>query len=277
MRIRSQHRDSATRWILPVLLALAPTVALHAASEAPGESADACRGVPTAPTEAHQASADPYATWMREWLALDWGQLCRYAAENAVLPRSSGRRVVMIGDSITEGWKSAMPEFFQGDVLDRGISGQTSGQMLLRFRQDVVELHPAVVHIMAGTNDVAGNTGPYAPDRVLANLQSMVELAHAHGIRVILAAVPPADHISWRPGLRPAMAIDPLNRRLEAYAHQAGVDWVDYAAAIGDGRGGIRAGFSDDGVHPSARGYNAMAPLARAAFDRALAENPPPR
>lgn len=241
------------------------------AAQSAAPSSDACRGVPTAPTAAHQASPDAYAAWMRDWLALDWGQLCRYAAQNAALPPASRQRVVMMGDSITEGWQSAMPGFFAGDILDRGISGQTTGQMLLRFRQDVIDLQPAVVHLMGGTNDVAGNTGPYSPDRVLANVESMIELAQAHGIRVVLAAVPPADRFTWRPGLRPATSIRALNGRLEALARRRGVEWVDYGAAIGDGRGGILGVYAKDGVHPTERGYAAMAPLARGAIARALA------
>ncbi|MDE2220858.1 MAG: GDSL family lipase, partial [Gammaproteobacteria bacterium] len=124
-----------------------------------GVSEQPCRGVPTQPTAAHNASADPYQSWMREWLSLDWGQLCRYQAANARLPPATAVRVVFLGDSITDNWINLDPDLFRTDRLDRGISSQTTGQMLLRFRADVLELHPAIVHILAGTNDIAGNTG----------------------------------------------------------------------------------------------------------------------
>ena len=236
-----------------------------------GISADPCQGVPLEPTPAHKAAADPYEAWMHEWLALDWSQQCRYRRENAALAPPSATRVVLLGDSITEDWKTRDPEFFTSDVLDRGISGQTSAQMLARFRTDVLDLHPAVVHIMAGTNDVAGNTGPTSLAQVQGNVMSMVELARAHGIAVVLAAVPPAARFWWHRALEPADTIIELNRWLRVYAARERLVFVDYHAALDDGHGGLAAAYSDDGVHPNAAGYAAMRPLAQAAIARTLA------
>lgn len=222
------------------------------------------------PTAEHRASSDPYNNWMRDWLAADWAQLCRYRNENAALPPASGARVVMLGDSITEGWKPADPAFFGGDVIDRGISGQTTGQMLLRLRSDVIELRPAVVHIMAGTNDIAGNRGAQSIETVQGNLASMVELARAHGIHVVLAAIPPVRRFYWNPQVEPVATVAAMNAWLREYAQRKGLTWVDYGAVLGDGAGGIKAEFSGDGVHPNAAGYAAMRPLAQAAIARAL-------
>lgn len=208
---------------------------------------------------------------MRDWLAADWPQLCRYREENAALPQATPSRVVMLGDSITEGWKPADPGFFSGDVLDRGISGQTTAQMLLRLRSDVIELHPAVVHIMAGTNDVAGNRGPQSIDLVQGNIASMVELARSHGIRVVLAAIPPVRKFYWNPPVEPVETVSAMNAWLREYARREGLTWVDYGLVLGDGAGGIKAEYSDDGVHPNAAGYAAMRPLAVAAIRQALA------
>jgi lysophospholipase L1-like esterase len=260
---------------LAVLLLAAPLGAhadvAAAAKPRGGITADSCAGVPVKPTAAHQAAADPYAAWMGEWRSLDWGQLCRYRDENAALPPATARRIVMIGDSITEGWKETDPSFFGNDVLDRGISGQTTSQMLVRFRRDVLDLHPAVVHIMAGTNDIAGNSGPVTYDIVQGNLESMVEQAKSHGIRVVLAAIPPAAKFSWVPEIQPVEAIRTLNAWLHAYAEREHLVWVDYGTVLDDGRGGIRPQYADDGVHANAAGYAAMRPLAADALRRALA------
>ena len=264
--------------VLVTLLAWSRVASSDAAPEATpplGVVADPCVGVPTEATAKHKATDDWYGAWMREWLSLDWGQLCRYPAENAALPAAGPHRVVMIGDSITEGWKITVPAFFGDDLLDRGISGQTTAQMLVRFRRDVIELHPAVVHIMGGTNDVASNRGPVSAEFVLGNLASMAELARAHGIRVIVAAIPPCSRLPWIPEIQPAETIRALNVRLEAYAKREGFVWVDYGTVIGDGQGGIRKEFAEDGVHPTAAGYAAMAPLTRAAIERALAQRQP--
>ena len=203
----------------------------------------------------------------------DWAGLARYRADNARLaaPRPGEQRVVFLGDSITEGWASAAPAFFAGRPwLDRGISGQTTAQMLVRFRQDVVALRPRVVVILAGTNDVAGNGGPATPEMAFANLVSMTEIARANGIRVVLSSVPPALDFPWRPGLDPAPRIASLNALIRSYAERAGIVYLDYHTAMAGERGAMRPDLTYDGVHPNAAGYAVMAPLAEAAVKRAL-------
>lgn len=198
--------------------------------------------------------------------------LARYRAENAFLgpPPPGEGRVVFFGDSITEGWIAAVPSFFAGrPFVDRGISGETTPQMLARFRQDVLSLEPEVVVILAGTNDVAGNTGPMTPEMTRDNLKSMAELARADGIRVVLASVLPALDFPWRRGLEPAPRIAALNALLEDYAARVGIVYLDYYRAMADEKGGLRAGLSEDGVHPNGAGYAVMAPLAEAAVRQA--------
>lgn len=262
---------ASTRAVMLLAAAVLTACPWSGAAIASGISAAPCDGVPVTQTPAHRASADPYGSWMRDWLAADWAQLCRYRDQNAALGPASRARVVMMGDSITEGWMPADPAFFGGDVIDRGISGQTTGQMLLRFRSDVIELRPAVVHIMAGTNDIAGNRGPEAIETVQGNLASMVELAQAHGIRVVLAAIPPVRKFYWNTRVEPVATVAAMNAWLREYAQRKGLTWVDYGTVLGDGTGGIKAGFSGDGVHPNAAGYAAMRPLAEAAIARAVA------
>jgi lysophospholipase L1-like esterase len=244
-----------------------------AAAPAVGVLTDPCAGVPIAPSAAHQATADPYQSWMHAWLALDWGQKCRYQRENAALPPATPHRVVFLGDSITEGWASAEPDFFADDILDRGIGGQTTAQMLVRLRADVLELHPAVLHLMAGTNDVAGNTGPVALADIQGNIASMVEQARAHGARVILASIPPAAAIPWQSQVRPAMPIAAMNEWLRRYAAREHLVYVDYYSVLSDGRGGFKPELSPDGVHPNAAGYAVMRPLAAAAIREALSRS----
>jgi lysophospholipase L1-like esterase len=209
---------------------------------------------------------------MTEWRALDWGQRCRYWRENADLPPPSRARVVFLGDSITEAWKASDPLLFLHDILDRGISGQTTAQMLVRFRTDVIELRPRVVHIMAGTNDIAGNTGPTSLALIERNIESMVEQAQCHHIQVMLASIPPAARIPWSPRVAPAENIVAINRWLRNYAKRQRIVFVDYYAVLSDDRGGFKASLSDDGVHPNAAGYIAMGPLARAGLKRVMSE-----
>lgn len=236
-----------------------------------GVIASPCAGVPVVPTAAHQASADPYLNWMHDWLALDWGQKCRYQRENAALPPASPSRVVFLGDSITEAWATFEPEFFGPDALDRGISGQTTAQMLVRLRADVLDLHPAAVHILAGTNDIAGNSGPTSLADIQGNIRSMVEQIRARGARVILASVPPALKIPWRPEVTPLPSVVAMNDWLRRYAAREHLVYVDYTAVLSDAQGGLKRELSEDGVHPNAAGYAAMRPLAAAAIRQALA------
>lgn len=203
-------------------------------------------------------------------LSLDWGQVCRYAADNAALPPATKRRVIFFGDSITELWIKRDPTLFQNDVLDRGISGETTSQMLVRFRQDVIDLHPAVVQILAGTNDIAGNTGPTTLAQIQGNIQTMAELAKAHGITVMLASIPPSLKYNWQPSVDPRPSIAAMNAWLKAYAKRNGFIYIDYYAVLNDGNGGYKAGYSSDGVHPSVAGFAAMRPVAQRAVKEAL-------
>jgi lysophospholipase L1-like esterase len=205
----------------------------------------------------------------------DWPQLGRYRAENAALaPTAPGEeRVVFYGDSITDGWGRGpgMGDFFPGKpYVNRGISGQTTPQMLVRFRQDVIDLHPAAVLILAGVNDVAGNTGLMTPEMTEDNFRSMVELAKANGIRVIIASILPAAEFPWRPGVHPAAKIQALNVWLQGYCADHSLIYLDYYSAMADANGGMKPGLSFEGVHPNANGYAVMTPLAQAAIDKAL-------
>lgn len=191
----------------------------------------------------------------------DWANLCRYHQVNGAL--SAPTRVVFMGDSITEGWVQADSGLFKEGIVGRGISGQTSPQMLLRFFQDVIDLHPQVVHIMAGTNDVAGNTGPTSEKDFENNVRAMVELAQVHHIRVALASIPPASAFPWQPSLRPAQTIQHLNAWLHQYARETHSRYIDYYAALNDGQGGFKPNLSNDGVHPNSDGYAVMRKLAQ--------------
>jgi lysophospholipase L1-like esterase len=207
-----------------------------------------------------------YNDWKAELLVSDFFGLCRYDDANAMLPAAAAKRIIFFGDSITELWGADSPGFFKNDIINRGISGQTTQQMLGRFRADVIDLNPKAVHIIAGTNDIAGNTGPTSLARIEANIETMVELAQAHGIEVILGATPPAARFAWRPDIAPAYAITAYNVWLKDFARKKGAQFVDYHAALDDGQGGFRADLSGDGIHPNAAGYKIMAPLAQGAI-----------
>jgi lysophospholipase L1-like esterase len=198
----------------------------------------------------------------RERAATDWAGLCRFRTDNARVVAGERPRVVLMGDSITENWGMADPGFFTRGIVNRGIGGQTSAQMLVRFRADVVALRPAAVHILAGTNDIAGNGGPTSPQDFRNNIQSMVELARANGIRVILGAIPPADQFTWRPGMQPAPVISAQNDWLRQYAGRNGLGFIDYHAALVGPRQELRAELGNDGVHPNRAGYLVMRKLA---------------
>lgn len=204
-----------------------------------------------------------------EQLAADWANLCRYEEANAALRSALKPRVVFMGDSITEGWVGGDPSLFADGNVGRGIGGQTSPQMLVRFWQDVVALEPRAVHIMAGTNDIAGNTGPATVESYRANMLAMIDLARANGIAVVLAAVPPSRRLYWRE-LDPRPWIRELNEWLRATAAQQGLEFVDYGAVLADAEGGLRADLGNDGVHPNRAGYAAMRPLAERAIAAVL-------
>jgi len=205
----------------------------------------------------------------------DWPQLARYRAANAALaPAAEGeQRVVFYGASMTEFWGKNGTSFFPGKpYVNRGISGQTTAQMVVRFRQDVIDLHPKAVLILAGTNDVAGNTGPMTPEMTEDNWRSMADLAKANGIRVIFASITPSTDFWWHKGLKPAEKIRTLNAWLKGYCESNGLTYLDYYSALTDEDGGMKKEFTVDGVHASAKGYAVMEPLAQAAIDRALAK-----
>ena len=205
--------------------------------------------------------------------AQDWPNFAKYREQNAALaPPSKGEnRVVFMGNSITEGWSKVNPEFFEGKpYVNRGISGQTTPQMLVRFRADVINLKPAVVIILAGTNDIAGNTGPSTLEMIADNIYSMVELAQANGIKVVLSSTLPAFDYPWKPGMEPAPKIVALNKMIKAYADKNKIVYVDYFSAMADDRDGLPTELAKDGVHPTKAGYNVMEPLAEAAIAKAL-------
>jgi lysophospholipase L1-like esterase len=210
-------------------------------------------------------------------LGADWPQLGRYRADNEKLgpPAPGEQRVVFYGDSITDAWgrRGDETKFFPGKpYVNRGISGQTTAQMLVRFRQDVVDLHPKVVLILAGTNDIAGNTGLATVKMIEDNFQSMDEIAKANHIKVILASVLPVSDYPWRRGLHPADKVRELNAWLKSYAARRGDVYLDYYAAMTNADGGLDAKLALDGVHPTPAGYAIMAPLAEKAIEQALAK-----
>jgi lysophospholipase L1-like esterase len=204
-------------------------------------------------------------------LLSDWPWLARYREDNAKL-LAAGTKVeaVFMGDSITEGWVGKDPDFFGKGNVGRGISAQTTPQMVVRMHADVVALKPRVVHVMAGTNDIAFNTGPMLPQDSKNNLMAMAEIARANGIRVVLASIPPAARYPWRPGLETANAITELNEWIRGYAKSIGAVYADYHGAMSNGKGGMKPGLSTDEVHPTAEGYAVMRPVAEAALKAAL-------
>lgn len=206
----------------------------------------------------------------------DWPNLARYRADNAALSTASPeqKRVVFLGDSITDGWGrwKGTGEFFPGKpYINRGISGQTTPQMLVRFEQDVVHLHPAAVVILGGTNDIAGNTGASTPEMVEDNLAAMAGIAKANGIAVVLASITPAIRYSWNPEVEPVAATLAINTWMRHFCEQTGCTYLDYYNSLADQKGAMLPGLSSDGVHPLAKGYAIMAPLAERAIAHALA------
>lgn len=205
--------------------------------------------------------------------AQDWANLGRYREANAQLgpPKAGEKRVVFMGNSITEGWVKVFPDYFtSNNFIGRGISGQTTPQMLVRFRADVIQLQPAAVVILAGTNDIAGNTGPSTIEMIADNIFSMAELATAHGIKVILCSVLPVYDYPWRPGLAPAGKIIALNALIKAYAAAHGHIYLDYHSAMADERQGLPKVYADDEVHPTRAGYERMMELCTEAVKQAL-------
>lgn len=208
-----------------------------------------------------------------ELMKQDWACLKCFQEENAKVaaPKTGEKRVVFMGNSITIGWGSLNPEFFTGKpYINRGISGQTTPQMLIRFRPDVIDLHPKVVVILAGTNDIACNTGYTPIATIFGNIVSMAELAKANGIKVVLSSVLPVYDYPWRKGLDPVSKIADLNQRIKAYAAKNGCVYLDYYTAMADEQKGLQKALTYDGVHPNKEGYLVMGPLAEKAIATAL-------
>ena len=207
---------------------------------------------------------------------VDYANFGRYQAANKTLPElcSNEKRVVFMGDSITAGWVKKSPEFFTGNkFIGRGISGQVTHQMLLRFRSDVIELKPKAVVILAGTNDIAQNSGPVTLEAIAANIKSMAELAQQNGIKVILCSVLPAKDYPWRAGKNPLSNIPKLNALIEAYAIEHNIPYVDYYSAMEDGHGGLKVPehtAAEDLVHPNTNGYEFMEALLKPVIDAVL-------
>jgi lysophospholipase L1-like esterase len=275
LRVNRIHLRNAS--FVAALAALLIPIPLMAQEPASLPETKAPATAETAP--APKPAAAPASSWQKaheEQMKNDWPWLGRFKEADLALapPAANENRVVFMGDSITQGWHIEGPQgSFPGKpYINRGISGQTTPQMLLRFRQDVIALKPKVVVILAGTNDIAGNTGPMTIEETEGNLASMAELAAANGIRVVLCSVTPAFDYPWHPGLTPAPKILAINAWMKAYAAQKGFVYVDFHSAMKDQRDGLPPTLSYDGVHPLPAGYAVMAPLVDAGIEKALAQ-----
>ena len=205
--------------------------------------------------------------------AQDWPNFKEFKEANIELSslKNDEKRVVFMGNSITIGWLQTNPSFFEGKpYVNRGISGQTTPQMLVRFRADVIDIQAAAVVILAGTNDIAGNTGPSTLEMILDNIKSMTEIAQANGVKVILCSVLPAYDYPWRPGLEPNIKIPKLNAMIKEYAEARQVHYLDYFNALNDGNNGIIADYTYDGVHLTSKGYHVMEPMVEKALKSVL-------
>ena len=199
----------------------------------------------------------------------NWTNFKKYALQNTTVPQPAAneKRVVFLGNSIFEGWLNLRPEFFAGKpYYDRGISGQTTPQMLLRFYDDVVALKPTVLVLKAGINDIAENTGPYNPHHTFNNIKAIVLLAKSNNIKVVLCSVLPANDFRWRPGLDPADKVITLNDNLKAFARSSGVLYLDLYSSVVDDMKGMKKEYSEDGVHPNINGYKVLEPLVEKAI-----------
>ncbi len=197
----------------------------------------------------------------------DWAQFGRYAEANKSVETPT--RVVFMGNSITDGWWNTDSLFFKNNrYIGRGIGGQTTAQMLVRFRADVIDLQPKAVVILAGTNDIAQNNGYIAPENILGNIISMAELAKANNIDVVLCSILPAYEYGWRKGLEPADKIIALNKMIKEYADRHNLTYVDYHSALKDARNGLPEKYSKDGVHPTMDGYKIMERLISEALKK---------
>lgn len=190
----------------------------------------------------------------------DFANYAKYEKQNQeVIAGKIAPNSIFMGDSITEGWVSKDPDFFKkNNFVGRGISGQVTSQMLLRFREDVIRLKPKRVIILGGTNDIAENQGPISLDKVFGNIVSMAELAKANGIKVILCSVLPAYDFGWRKDMHPADKVIALNKMIEAYAKKHNIPYVDYHSQMKDSRNGLDKIYTEDEIHPTEKGYEKM-------------------
>ncbi|WP_298396519.1 SGNH/GDSL hydrolase family protein [Flavobacterium sp.] len=205
-----------------------------------------------------------FTLYSQQDMVKDWANIKKYSTENESImaPKNTSANVVFMGDSITEFWKVNDHNFFSSNnFINRGISGQTTPQMLLRFRQDVLNLKPSTVVILAGINDIAENTGPITLEQIMDNISSMVALAKANKIKVILCSVLPANKFNWNPKLQPADKVIELNQMIAAYADKNKITYVDYYKAMVDENKGLQKQFGEDGVHPNLDGYKVMEDL----------------
>jgi lysophospholipase L1-like esterase len=270
---------------LVLLLLVATVVATTAPQQTTSPQTTPTTAPPTTAPSPAVPSCPDLATAMtalmsRDARMRDWAELTRYREANRslVAPVSGESRVVFMGDSITDAWpQPRFGEFFPGKpYIGRGISGQTTPQMLIRFRPDVIDLHPKAVVILAGTNDIAGNTGSMTDEEIEGNLASMAELGKAHHIKVVLSSILPVSEYHVPPNgvpqttRRPMTRIRAINEWMKKYATAEGHVYLDYFPAMTDDKGMLRAEFSADDLHPNAAGYAAMAPLAEAAIQKAL-------
>jgi lysophospholipase L1-like esterase len=273
------------RSFIAILMFLGTVVSAQTPAQPPAVQAPPpAAGSP--PAAAPNTSCPEMATALTAMMARDvrlrdWPDMTRYRESNRTLaaPAAGEARVVFMGDSITDGWQQPRyGGFFPGKpYVDRGISGQTTPQMLVRFRRDVVDLKPKAVVILAGTNDIAGNTGPMTNEEIQGNLASMSELAHAHNIKVVMSSVTPVSeyHVPNPRAVpqttaRPMERIKALNEWMKSYAAAQGDVYLDYFSAMIDDKGLMRAELTEDDLHPNAKGYAIMAPLAEAAIARVL-------
>jgi lysophospholipase L1-like esterase len=265
--VKAQQANGASEPICPPMPLMAPQIADQFAELflKPGEMFSLSR---LSPEMLKQLG--PMQIEMEKRKARDWPDLCHYAAENAKVVATGQRpRIVFMGDSITENWTRGDPALFNASNVGRGISGQTTPQMLLRMYPDVINLRPRVVHIMAGTNDISANTGPTSDQTIVDNIRAMIVLAKANGIKVVLASITPSSGFVMRPGANPAARIAHVNGLLSQLATEQGVTFADYYSSMVDGVGGLRAGLTNDGLHPNRNGYAIMHPLTEKAIAQA--------
>lgn len=224
-------------------------------------------------TEPTNEQKEAWKKAQEDQLHNDWANLGRFRADNksVAMPAKGEKRVVFMGNSITEGWIRLDPEFFKGKpYINRGISGQTTPQMLIRFKPDVINLKASVVVILAGINDIAGNTGPSTLEMIEDNLSSMAEIAQANGVAVVLSSVLPAYDFPWRPGMEPAEKVVQLNAWIKKYAMTHKCIYLDYFTSMSDTKHALKKEYTEDGVHPNLAGYKIMDPLAEEAIQKAI-------